>query len=533
MGKMIFFWLPLFVIFILFCRVLVSPPNFPFLQVNVVGSPGPVTHDLKLEEARPDPSQLQPTPSPVEKNLDAGALFVLESKGSWIHCGYHLTTSIVAPALLSLPFAFASLGWVPGIVCLSIGAAVSFYSYNLLSAVIEHHAKLGRRHLRFRDMAHDILGPNWGRFYVGPIQFAVCFGAVVGMALLGGQSMKYIYLLVRPNGGMKLYEFVAIFGFLYLVLAQLPSFHSLRHVNLVSLLLSLAYSACAVAGSIYVGNSSKAPPRDYSIKGDSTDRLFGVFNAISIIATTYGNGIIPEIQATLAPPVTGKMFKGLCVCYSVVVATFFSVSVSGYWAFGNDAAGSLMSNFIVVGKPLLPKFFLLATNVFTLLQASAVGVVYLQPTNEIIEGKFANPNKDRFSPRNVVPRLAFRSLSVIVATTIAAMLPFFGDINAIIGAFGFLPLDFVLPVIFYNVTFRPSKRRPLFWVNAAISIVSAALAVIGAVAAVRQISLDAKTYRLFANALHSQIFIQGPGSLTENRVIKFLKEYRLLSNRTT
>jgi hypothetical protein len=26
------------------------------------------------------------------------------------------------------------------------------------------------------------------------------------------------------------------------------------------------------------------------------NRVFGAFNAISIIATTYGNGIIPEIQ---------------------------------------------------------------------------------------------------------------------------------------------------------------------------------------------------------------------------------------------
>ncbi|XP_026403388.1 GABA transporter 1-like isoform X2 [Papaver somniferum] len=91
------------------------------------------------------------------KELDAGALFVLKSKGSWIHTGYHLTTSIVAPPLLSLPFAFASLGWVAGIICLTIGGVVTFYSYNLISLVLEHHAELGRRHLRFRDMARDIL----------------------------------------------------------------------------------------------------------------------------------------------------------------------------------------------------------------------------------------------------------------------------------------------------------------------------------------------------------------------------------------
>lgn len=68
------------------------------------------------------------------------------------------------------------------------------------------------------------------------------------------EFVQAIYKLSNPNGGMKLYEFVVIFGCFMLILAQIPSFHSLRHINLVSLLLSLAYSACATAGSIYIGN---------------------------------------------------------------------------------------------------------------------------------------------------------------------------------------------------------------------------------------------------------------------------------------
>lgn len=67
---------------------------------------------------------------------------------------------------------------------------------------------------------------------------------------------QFIYLLSNPHGKMKLYEFIAIFGTVVMVLAQMPSFHSLRHVNLVSLILCLAFSACATAGSIYVGNKS-------------------------------------------------------------------------------------------------------------------------------------------------------------------------------------------------------------------------------------------------------------------------------------
>ncbi|KAJ4720655.1 GABA transporter 1-like [Melia azedarach] len=436
----------------------------------------------------------------LPQQLDAGALFVLKSRGSWLHCGYHLTTSIVAPALLSLPLALSLMGWFPGLLCLSLSALVTFYSYNLLSLVLEHHAQLGQRQLRFRDMAGDILGPGWGRYFVGPIQFGLCYGAVIACILLGGQSLKSIYLLSTTSRTMQLYQFVVIFGVLMLVLAQIPSFHNLRHINLISLILCLAYSACATAGSIYIGYSKNAPAKDYSIKGSRENRVFGSFTAISIIATTYGNGIIPEIQATIAPPVEGKMFKGLCVCYAVVVSTFFSVAISGYWAFGNNQApGTVLQNFIVDGNPLLPTSVLLMTNVFTLLQVAAVSVVYLQPTNEAFEKKFADAKIDQFSVRNVVPRLFFRSLSVVIATTVAAMFPFFGDLNAVIGAFGCIPLDFVLPMVFYNVTFKPSRLGLIFWGNTLIATIFTVLGVLGAISSIRQIVLDANMYSFFAN----------------------------------
>lgn len=435
----------------------------------------------------------------VGQKLDAGALFVLQSKGSWLHCGYHLTTSIVAPPLLSLPFAFASLGWSAGMVCLVVGAAVTFYSYNLLSRVLEHHAQQGRRQLRFRDMATDILGPGWARYYIGPIQFMVCFGAVVASTLLAGQSMKAIYLIANPGGTIKLYVFVAIFGVFLVILAQLPSFHSLRHVNLVSLLLCLSYSLCAVAGCIYLGTSDRAPPKDYSIVGDTHTRVYGVFNAIAVIATTYGNGIIPEIQATVAAPVTGKMFKGLCLCYAVVVTTFFSVATAGYWAFGNAAQGLLLNNFMVDGRPVIPVWLLLMAELFTLVQLSATATVYLQPTNEVLEGLLSDPKAGQYAARNVVPRLVSRTAAVAFGTTIAAMIPFFGDMNALIGAFGFMPLDFAVPALFYNLTFKPSKKGFVFWLNTAIAVVFSAVAVVASVAAVRQIVLDAGTYKLFAN----------------------------------
>lgn len=92
-----------------------------------------------------------------------------------------------------------------GIPCLLVAAVVTFYSYNLLSLVLEHYADIGQRQLRFLDMARDVLGPGWGRYFVGPIQFGLCYGAVVALTLLGGQSLKrwqFIYFLSRPDGTM-------------------------------------------------------------------------------------------------------------------------------------------------------------------------------------------------------------------------------------------------------------------------------------------------------------------------------------------
>ncbi|KVI07495.1 Amino acid transporter, transmembrane [Cynara cardunculus var. scolymus] len=384
----------------------------------------------------PTPRNISPPPEPatLPKKLDAGALFVLKSR---------------APALLSLPFALALLGWESGVMVLVLAGVVTFYSYNLLSLVLEHYAYLGRRQLRFRDMAHDILGPGWGRYYVGPLQLGSCYGAVIACTLLGGQ----IYILVgKTKWKYAIIPFYCDIWKLYTHFSPNPIFpfleaHQPCLPHLVLCLLCLYNCWC----DLYRKLESRA-----------SQKLF---------------------------------FDG----NRIVISNYFSVGISGYWAFGNQVQSSVLQNFMDNSNPLLPKWFLLMTNGFTVLQVAACTLVYLQPSNVVLERRFANPEKSQLSMRNFVPRLISRSLSVIIATTFAAMLPFFGDIMALFGAFGCIPLDFILPMIFYNLTFKPSKKGFVFWVNTVIGVVSTGLSLIGAVASVRQIILDARTYRLFAD----------------------------------
>jgi len=91
------------------------------------------------------------------------------------------------------------------------------------------------------------------------------------------------------------------------------------------------------------------------------------------------------------------MFKGLCVCYSVIVATYFSVAISGYWAFGNASGATILSNYIGVNasgetKLLLPKWFFLTTNILILLQVFGLTAVRTPKLFCIYICQFRNSN---------------------------------------------------------------------------------------------------------------------------------------------
>ncbi|WVZ26106.1 hypothetical protein V8G54_004650 [Vigna mungo] len=405
-----------------------------------------------------------------DEDADAGAAFVLQSKGQWWHAGFHLTTAIVGPTILTLPYAFRGLGWGLGFLCLTTMGVVTFYSYFLMSKVLDYCEKSGRRHIRFRELAADVLGSGWMFYFVIFIQTAINTGVGVGAILLAGECL------------------------------ELPSFHSLRHINLCSLLFALGYTLLVVVACIHAGTSKNAPPRDYSLEPNKSARAFSAFTSLSIIAAIFGNGILPEIQATLAPPATGKMVKGLIMCYTTIFFTFYSAAVSGYWVFGNKSNSNILKSLLPDSGPsLAPTWVLALAIIFVLLQLFAIGLVYSQVAYEIMEKKSADVRQGMFSKRNLIPRIILRTIYMICCGFLAAMLPFFGDINGVVGAVGFIPLDFILPMLMYNMTYKPPKSSLTYWINLSIIVVFTGAGIMGAFSSIRKLVLDANQFKLFSS----------------------------------
>jgi hypothetical protein len=47
------------------------------------------------------------------------------------------------------------------------------------------------------------------------------------------------------------------------------------------------------------GASKNAPPKDYSLSSSKFNRAMDAFSSISILASVFGNGILPEIQVII------------------------------------------------------------------------------------------------------------------------------------------------------------------------------------------------------------------------------------------
>ncbi|KAK1428511.1 hypothetical protein QVD17_17346 [Tagetes erecta] len=128
-----------------------------------------------------------------------------------------------------------------------------------------------------------------------------------------------------------------------MVLSQLPSVHSLGFT-----FFSLAYTYIVVSACNYAGLLKNVPSRDYSLESSEFSVVMGAFTSISMFAAVFGNVTVSEIQVTLAPPVTGKMFKGLMMCYIVIFVTFCSALVTGTMCF----AIKLAQTFLRVSCPM-------------------------------------------------------------------------------------------------------------------------------------------------------------------------------------
>ncbi|KAJ4955604.1 hypothetical protein NE237_012387 [Protea cynaroides] len=418
---------------------------------------------------------------------------VHEKQGTWKHAAFHIATTIATPAAYApLPFSLASLGWPLGVSSLVIATLATWYSSLLISALWRWN---GKEHTTYRHLAKSIFGP-WGYRFITFFQQVAALGNNIAIQIAAGSSLKAVYKHYHPDGTLTLQHFIIFFGIFELFLAHLPDIHSLRWVNAVSTLSTIGFAATTIAVTIYDGKKIDRSSISYGLQGSSSDKIYNAFNALGTIAFSFGDAMLPEIQDTVKEPAKKNMYKGVSAAYIVIVLTYWQIAFTGYWAFGSEVQPYILNSLTV------PEWAIVMANIFAVIQISGCYQIYCRPTFAFIEEKKSN-NKtyEILQVRRLLEYIALRCSYMVIITTIAAAMPFFGDFVALCGAIGFTPLDFVFPAIAFLKAGKLPKWTSLRYfvkgLNITISTWFSVVAVLGCIGAVRFIVKDVQTYRFF------------------------------------
>ncbi|KAM0071495.1 putative amino acid transporter, transmembrane domain-containing protein [Helianthus debilis subsp. tardiflorus] len=172
--------------------------------------------------------------------------------------------------------------------------------------------------------------------------------------------LQPIYITFRDDNAMKLPYFIAIAGFICGFFAIcIPHLSALRIWLGVSTFLRI-----------------KAPPRDYSIPGTHISKIFTTIGASASLVFAFNTGMLPEIQATVRPPVVSNMMKALYFQFSVGVLPLYADVFIGYWAYGNGASSYLLNS---VNGPVWVKTF---ANISAFLQSVIALHIFASPMYE-------------------------------------------------------------------------------------------------------------------------------------------------------
>ena len=198
--------------------------------------------------------------------------------------------------MLALPAVLAALGWGFGSVALFLSWAVSLVTFIFLVRLHEQgdFPDIDRMD-RYPQLTQLAFGKRVGTWTLTPFQLILFTGIPIAYTVTAAESLQKCVTLLAPDSpwggvgaGGGLCRWIVVFSALQLLIVQVRTFHSLSWVSLVGALASVFYILVAFVGSLVKGKQpgiSYGQPVGWS---STSDRLFGVFNALATAAFAYG-----------------------------------------------------------------------------------------------------------------------------------------------------------------------------------------------------------------------------------------------------
>uniref|UniRef100_A0A0E0NKA0 Amino acid transporter transmembrane domain-containing protein n=1 Tax=Oryza rufipogon TaxID=4529 RepID=A0A0E0NKA0_ORYRU len=392
----------------------------------------------------------------------------------------HIITAVIGSGVLSLAWSVAQLGWVGGPAAMVLFAGVTLVQSSLLAdCYIFHDPDNGVvRNRSYVDAVRFYLGEK-SQWFCGFFLNINFFGSGVVYTLTSATSMRQVHFSCETSilntrlaiqkancyhreghdapcsvGGDGYY--MLMFGLAQVVLSQIPGFHDMAWLSVLSAAMSFTYSL------IGFGLGVAKVITNGVIKGgiggiamvSATQKVWRVSQAIGDIAFAYPfASVLLEIEDTLRSPPPESETMRTASRASIAVTTFFYLCCGcfGYAAFGDATPEKTNNSHVRMQVYSQPVFAAVERR----MGGAGAGVVEVA-----VPAAVAWPSRWRRGCRVNVYRLCFRTAYVAATTALAVWFPYFNQVVGLLGAFTFWPLSIHFPVEMYLVQKKVAPWTP-------------------------------------------------------------------------
>jgi len=389
-------------------------------------------------------SGTEPSTSVKRPSAQSKGVNVPIGDARWWHATFLLMGDVMGTGVLSLPSASALLGWIPSMISLSLFGVASIYSGQLLV-----HVKALYPHISsYADIAHALVGPKFAAFTKWTL--VVAWGMVLPYYLLGAAESLAI---IAPDAELCYWQWTLVAAGMLILPIQLRTLH---HVSFIC-----APSAVAIVVAIILiiiniamdGNSTKFGENTTVGLKDGVSFIRVYSSLAAYIFAFQGHSRFVEMTAEMKDPV-GEFPCALNISYPIMTAVYAVTVIACYGILGDqvdDFLPASMSDGVmksIVG--VLITFHILVAYVFT-------QTAFVRTLQRLIFGDAAVTEGGHFS------RWTWAVISVSYlgfAYTIANAIPFFSDLQELIGSLTGSPIIFGWPPLFYLLA-KKKQRVPI------------------------------------------------------------------------
>eukprot|EP01135_Chromosphaera_perkinsii_P002299 Nk52_evm85s221 gene=Nk52_evmTU85s221 len=396
-----------------------------------------------------------------------------------------IVCSMVGAGMLSLPAAFARMGWILGSIMIGLVGLFGMYAGLLLVKCLNTLDSHGKRIRSYPDLGEVCFGKT-GRYIAHFGTYGTCVGVGILFLILSTDSFRDLTHEVSATA------FTCISAVIVIPSIFTKTLHGASFISTIGLLAAFLMALIVVAENIYFFTTGGKPGKTELVHPDITD--FGY--AFTTIIFSYGGVCcFPELASLMKTP--EKFPKAIFSAFPLVLCIYYLVSTTSYAAYGvvlyedefsGNVANNIPDNF---GRTII--------SVAIIVHVLCAYIVYMNPFFREIEISYGIDEQENAFAKRSILRLIIVGLTLLVAIVI----PFFGDVVSLLGATTQSLSCVLIPIACYwkmygRATWSRGVRGKLETVlQVFIFLVVVVAGVLGTIIAVKNIIDKSSTYHFF------------------------------------